>query len=142
MFIKLLLPFTLVPLIELALLIKLGQLTSLGTTIMVVILTGVLGAALARREGLKTWLRIQEQLRQGTAPTDELVNALLILIAAAVLITPGLLTDLLGFGLLIPPIRNRVRQRLTRYFSSRIVLTASGPAGGHSERDIFDMPPE
>lgn len=142
MFFKLMLLFTLVPLIELALLIKLGQLTNLLTTVAIVVLTGAIGAYLARREGIKTWSRIQENLAAGASPATELVGGLLILIAGAVLITPGLLTDLAGFALLIPAVRNRVGRKLSAYFEHRIVIaTPHGQPREHSY-DLIDMPPE
>ena len=142
MFVRLLLLFTLVPLIELALLIKLGQLTNLATTIGIVILTGIIGAYLARREGIKAWRRLEQSMREGVSPADELIEALLILIAGAVLITPGLLTDLFGFGLLIPPMRKWVRSRLSRYFRNRIVISSPDAPQQQYDYDIIDVPPQ
>ncbi len=142
MFFQLLLLFTLVPLIELVLLIKLGELTGVWTTIGIVILTGIIGAYLARREGLKAWRRLEKSMREGVSPADELIEALLILIAGAVLITPGLLTDLFGFGLLIPPVRKWFRNRLSRHFNSRIVLSSPDARQQQYDYDIIDVPPE
>ena len=102
MFIRLLILFTVVPLVELALLIKLGNLIGLWPTILIVIATGVLGAALARSQGTRTVGAIRAELAQGRAPTESLINGLLILVGGVVLLTPGLLTDLLGFSLLVP----------------------------------------
>ena len=138
MFFKLLLLFTLVPLIELALLIKLGQMTSLTITIGVVMLTGLVGAHLARREGLKTWTRIQHNINQGISPADDMVDGLLILIAGAVLITPGLLTDLAGFSLLVPAVRKWFKRKLSQQFQKRIVITRSAPSGNRQEYDLID----
>ncbi len=143
MFFQLLLLFTLVPLIELVLLIKLGELTGVWTTIGIVILTGIIGAYLARREGIKAWRRLEKSMREGVSPADELIDALLILIAGAVLITPGLLTDLFGFGLLIPPVRKWFRSKLSRHFHSRIAI--SPPDARQQQRydyDIIDVPPQ
>jgi len=142
MFFRLMLLFTLVPLIELALLIKLGQLTNLLTTVAIVVLTGAIGAYLARREGIKTWSRIQQNLAAGASPAVELVNALLILIAGAVLITPGLLTDLVGFALLVPAVRNRVGRKLSAYFEHRIVIATPHDQPREHPYDIIDMPPK
>ena len=142
MFFQLLLLFTLVPLIELALLIKLGQLTNVATTIGIVILTGIIGAYLARREGIKAWRRLEESIREGVSPADELIEALLILIAGAVLITPGLLTDLFGFGLLIPPMRKWVRKRLSRHFQNRIMISSPDARQQQYDYDIIDVPPQ
>ncbi len=142
MFFQLLLLFTLVPLVELALLIKLGQLTNVATTIGIVILTGIIGAYLARREGIKAWRRLEKSMREGVSPADELIEALLILVAGAVLITPGLLTDLFGFGLLIPPVRKWVRNRLARHFRNRIVISTQNAQQQQYDYDIIDVPPK
>ena len=102
MLIKLFLAFTLIPLVEIYLLIKLGQNFGAITSILLVIFTGILGAYLARMEGLRTLFRIQETLREGRMPGEELMDALLIAIAGLVLITPGFITDVVGFLLLFP----------------------------------------
>ena len=119
MFARLLILFTVVPLVELALLIKLGNVIGLWPTIFIVIATGVLGAALARSQGTRTVGAIRAELAQGKAPTESLLNGLLILVGGVVLLTPGLLTDLLGFSLLIPLTRNwfkkELQNRLRKY---------------------------
>ena len=119
MFARLLILFTVVPLVELALLIKLGNLIGLWPTILMVIATGILGAALARSQGTRTVRAIRTELAQGRAPTENLINGLLILVGGMVLLTPGLLTDLFGFSLLVPFTRNwfkkELRDRLRKY---------------------------
>ena len=97
MLLKLFLAFTLIPLVEIYLLIKLGQNFGAITSILLVIFTGILGAYLARMEGLRTLFRIQETMREGRMPGEELMDALLIAIAGLVLITPGFITDVVGF---------------------------------------------
>ena len=92
--------------------------------ITLVILTGFLGAFMARMQGLQTLFRIQESLREGRMPSCELLDALLIVIAGLVLLTPGFLTDSVGFLLLIPSTRNSIiswlqRQIELRYMSNR-----------------------
>jgi len=105
MLLKLFLAFTLIPLVEIYLLIKLGQNFGAITSILLVIFTGILGAYLARMEGLRTLFRIQETMREGGMPGEELLDALLIAIAGLVLITPGFITDVAGFLLLFPVTR-------------------------------------
>jgi UPF0716 protein FxsA len=109
---RLILLFTLVPLAELWLLLWIGSMTGPEFAFGLVIVTGIVGAALARRQGLQTWLKIQKELSEGRPPTGSLVDGLLILIAGAVLITPGVLTDVVGFMLLIPPIRAALKHRI------------------------------
>jgi UPF0716 protein FxsA len=112
MFVRLLLLFTAVPLIELALLLEIGKRAGLAATLALVLGTGFLGAYLARREGLRTLTRVREEMAAGRLPADALLDGLLILIAGAVLLTPGLLTDLTGFVLLIPASRRAIRRRV------------------------------
>ena len=120
MLIKLILIFTIVPFIELSLLIELG--THIGTlnTIMVVVVTGIIGAFMARIAGLSVLFRIQENLRAGIFPQDELFDGILILIGGAFLLTPGLLTDAVGFLLLLPLGREVVKRWLKRVVKQRM----------------------
>lgn len=119
MFARLLILFTVVPLIELALLIKLGNVIGLWSTIFIVIATGVLGAALARSQGTQVISAIRAEVAEGRPPTESLINGLLVLVGGVVLLTPGLLTDLLGFSLLTPFTRDwfkkKLRSRLKKY---------------------------
>jgi len=110
MFVRLLLLFTLVPLLELFLLIKVGELIGIWATVILVIGTGALGAFLTRLEGLRVLRQVQADFRGGRVPTDRLLDGLLIILAGAVLLTPGLITDAVGFFLLIPPGRRLVRE--------------------------------
>ena len=121
---KLLLAFTIIPIIEIYLLIEIGSIFGVLTAITLVILTGFLGAFMARMQGLQTLFRIQETLREGRMPSGELLDALLIVIAGLVLLTPGFLTDSAGFLLLIPTTRNSITSWLQRqiehkYMSNR-----------------------
>lgn len=120
MFIKLLALFVLLPLVELAVLIQVGRSIGLLWTLVIVMLTGVLGAALAKRQGLRAWLAIRSELQEGRVPGAALVDGLLILIGGIVLLTPGILTDLLGFSLLIPATRQALKRSLRRRFERAI----------------------
>jgi UPF0716 protein FxsA len=119
-FIRLALLFTIVPLVELFLLIELGGLIGVGPTVAIVIGTGVLGAWLARFQGLKVLREIGSSMSEGRLPTEALIDGLLILIAGAVLLTPGLLTDAVGFLLLVPPGRVQVRRAVAKHLERRI----------------------
>ena len=124
MLLKLFLAFTIIPIIEIFLLIEIGSMFGALTAVTLVILTGFLGAFLARMQGLQTLYRIQESLREGRMPSGELLDALLIVIAGLLLLTPGFLTDSVGFLLLIPATRNSIkywlrRQIELRYMSNR-----------------------
>ena len=119
MLLKLFLAFTIIPIIEIYLLIEIGSMFGALAAVTLVILTGFLGAYLARMQGLQTLYRIQESLREGRMPSGELLDALLIIIAGLVLLTPGFLTDSAGFLLLIPATRNSIKYWLRRQIELR-----------------------
>ena len=116
MFIKLFLAFTLIPILEIYLLIKLGTVMGALNTVIIVIVTGILGAGLARLEGLNTMIRIRDGLSRGEVPAEGMLDALLILIAGIVLLTPGFLTDMAGLLLLIPQMRSLLKRWLRKKF--------------------------
>jgi len=135
--IRLILLFTIVPLLELSLLLRIGSWLGAGPTLGLVLGTGFVGAWLARREGLRAWGAVQEQLSKGQVPGRELLDAVLVLLAGVVLITPGILTDAVGFTLMTGPGRNWVAKRIR----SRLEISADatrirdetgtdGPGGG------------
>ena len=150
MFLRLLLLFTLVPLAELYLLVVLGREFGVLSTFLLVIVTGALGAYLAREQGLRTWRRFQEEVGRGGLPAGTLVDGLLLLVAGAVLLTPGLLTDVFGFVLLIPAGRRRiaafVRRALERRISSanaagRVIVVDSRPIDPEVRPTDHRLPP-
>ncbi len=135
MLMKLLVAFIVVPLVELYLLLQLAQVTSAPTTFLVVIVTGVIGSVLARREGVMAWRRFRTALAEGRTPSRELQDALMIVFAAALLLTPGLLTDALGFTLLIPAGRELMRRWvLARYVRRFDVQLDVGPSRSQPAR--------
>lgn len=117
---RLLLLFLLTPAIELGLLIQVDKLIGFGPTIGLIIATGIAGSYLARREGVNTWKRLNQRLNAGELPGRELVDGVIILIAGALLVTPGVLTDFVGFLGLLPPTRALIRKILMRRFRSKM----------------------
>lgn len=111
--------FVLVPLIELALLSQMLEHASLLPTIALVLITGVVGASLAKQQGLQVWKSIHQQMAQGQTPSREIVSGVMILLAGAFLITPGILTDACGFMLLIPRLRIRLGLFLMGWFKAK-----------------------
>lgn len=114
MFGRLALLFVVVPLLELVLLVQMGQWVGLWPTLLLVFGTGVVGAALARSQGLRTLAAVQSEMAQGRLPGGALLDGLAVLVGGAFLLTPGLLTDVAGFTLLIPTTRRLVRRALVR----------------------------
>jgi UPF0716 protein FxsA len=102
--------FTIVPLVELTILVWIGGVTEWWVPILLVIATGIIGAALARWQGWQALERIRAEARAGRVPAAALVDGFLILIAGVLLVTPGVLTDFAGFALLIPPLRRLVKR--------------------------------
>ncbi len=93
------------PLGEIAIFIKVGSLIGLWPTLASIVATAILGVALLRRQGLATLAKAQQSLDQGGIPLDAMFHGILLLIAGALLLTPGFLTDALGFLLLVPAVR-------------------------------------
>ncbi len=120
MIFKLFLIFLVVPLVELAILIKVGQVIGLLNTVLLVVLTALLGAFFARTQGVVILYRIKFELSRGRPPGDALLEGLLILVAGLVLLTPGLLTDISGFLLLAPPTRKLAREWIKRIIKRKI----------------------
>lgn len=109
MFLRLFLLFTLIPAIELYLIIRVGSIIGAGNTILLIIGTGMLGAYYARQQGLAVMTSIQTRMNQGQLPGDDLVNGAMLLVGGAFLITPGFLTDFAGFSLIFPPTRETIK---------------------------------
>jgi len=117
--------FLLVPLAELYLLIRVGEVIGAPATIGLVIATAFFGATLARREGLRAFVAIQDSVAAGRLPTDDLIEGVMILLAGLVLLTPGFLTDALGFLILIPVTRRWLRRYLVAWLKRRADLHAN-----------------
>ena len=120
MFIKLLILFTLVPIIELYVLIEAGRQIGVGATIGMIFLTGIAGAYLARSQGFNLINRIQTDLNQGRIPAEEIMDGAMILAGGLLLLTPGFCTDLFGFCLLTPVTRNFVKIWLKKWLDLKI----------------------
>jgi len=116
MLLKLFLAFTLIPVLEIYLLIKVGTYLGAFETVMIVIVTGFLGAYLARVQGLQTMMKVKESLNRGELPAEELLDALLIFFAGVVLLTPGFVTDMTGLLVLYPQTRRLFKKWLRKKF--------------------------
>jgi UPF0716 protein FxsA len=120
MLLKLFLAFTLIPITELYLLIKIGHYLGAFTTILIVIGTGFLGAYLAKLQGIRSLMRIRESMSRGEVPAEEMVDAMLIFVAGIVLLTPGLITDIAGLLILMPIPRMHFKRWLRKKFDQWI----------------------
>ncbi len=119
MVIRLILLFTVVPLTELYLLIQIGNHLGAFPTVAVVFVTGIAGGLLARSQGLNIYRRISADLQNGIIPAEGLLDGLFILIAGALLITPGVMTDIIGFLIMVPGFRRWLGRLLKRRFKQK-----------------------
>jgi UPF0716 protein FxsA len=111
-----------VPFAELYVLIQVGHVIGVLNTLGLLLLVSIVGAWLAKREGISVIRRMQAALNAGRVPGTELVDGFLILLAAALMLTPGFLTDIVAIFLLLPPVRGLVRRTLRRSFARRIEI--------------------
>ena len=132
MFFKLFLLFAIIPVVEIAILIKIGGIIGAFYTVAIVIGTAIIGAYLVRLQGVSIMLRFQNNLQQGIFPAEEMIDGAMALVAGAVLLTPGLITDIIGFTLLLPPTRKIIKGSVKKFIKSRAVsFTHAGPGGPH-----------
>ncbi len=120
MFFRLFLLFTVVPAIELFLIIKVGQSIGAANTIWLIVGTGILGAYYARQQGFRVVSSIQWKMDQGQVPGDDLVNGAMLLVGGALLITPGFITDFFGFSMIFPPTREAIKVAVKRGLEKKI----------------------
>lgn len=127
--------FLLIPFIEIWVLIKVGVVIGAGWTILLVVATAVIGAALVRSQGLSTISRIQQELAAGGLPADELLQGVFLIVSGALLVTPGFFTDTIGFALLVPAVR-RALARWLFFGGGRFGFSVQRPRqpGGRQEK--------
>lgn len=128
MFPPLLLLLIVVPLLEIYVLIQVGRVIGTPLTIVALLTVSVLGAWLLKREGLATWRRLRETMARGAMPTAELTDAVMIIFGGALLLTPGFVTDIVGFLLVVPPTRQPLKGAFRRLLGGWF-MTRSGFAG-------------
>ncbi|TMU85801.1 membrane protein FxsA [Bacillus sp. BHET2] len=105
-----------VPALEIGLLVLSGQAIGLIPTVLLIISTGILGAYLAKKQGIETLRKAQKDMQYGQLPGDAIMDGLCILVGGVVLLTPGFITDAIGFLLLLPPTRNLFKPFIYRLF--------------------------
>ncbi len=144
----LILVFIAVPLLELAILIKVGSAIGFWPTFAIVVGTALIGTTLLRQQGFRVLQQLSDELAAGRPPLAPLADGAMLLVAGAFLLTPGLITDTLGFLLLIPPVRALVRAALARKLAQSpgifvdIVTGSSGRAAGQDDRGPDERGPQ
>ncbi|MFT5572018.1 MAG: UPF0716 protein FxsA [Cryomorphaceae bacterium] len=142
-FLLLVILFVAVPIAEISLLIRVGGAIGLLSTLVFVVFTAILGAYLVRQQGFAVITKVQEETNAGRMPALQIAEGVALLFAGAVLLTPGFITDVIGFALLIPPIRQAIIGWITsRSISGPINFTftqhGAGPPGPHISPDVIE----
>jgi UPF0716 protein FxsA len=122
--------FLVVPIAEIWLLIQVGQTIGGWQTVGLLVLAGMFGTWLIRREGRRTWLAVQEALAAGRIPDRELVDGALVVAGGTLLLTPGFLSDLLGVFFVLPVTRPIARRAVAWFFARRVRLLTTGTPYG------------
>ena len=135
--------FVLVAIAEMATFFWVGSVSGLGWALAIALTTAVLGSILVRRAGISVIGRIQQKTRQGEIPGRELSDGAAVLVAGAFLISPGFITDTLGFLLLLPPVRELVYRIVSKRFSRRFTVVTTGfKTREVIEGEIIDVDPD
>ena len=141
--------FIVLPAAELGLLIEIGRHFGTVTTLGLIVVTGALGAGMARHQGLRVLAEVQRELAAGRLPAGSMLDGLLILLAAAVLVTPGVITDAFGFLCLTPGFRSLVRGEMLRRLERAVAeqrlhlhVLDGHPHAGADRGPIIDVTPD
>jgi UPF0716 protein FxsA len=118
--------FILIPLAEIWVIVQVGQAIGVLNTFGLLILSGIIGGWLMKREGLAVWRRAQASVERGQVPTKELIDGVLILAGGALMVAPGFITDIVGMLLLLPPVRAAIRALVRRRMVRRADITIVG----------------
>ncbi len=144
------LAFLLMPLLELWVILQVGDVIGAPWTIALLVADSLLGAVIVRREGRRAWQAFREALAQGRWPADEVAQGALVLVGGALLLTPGFVTDVLGLAFVLPPtrallsrvIRSRVRQgavRIVGFGDGPDARSSAGAAGPRPHGEVLDV---
>ena len=131
---SLFLVFIVVPLIEIYVLVQVGQVIGAGWTIALLLLDGLLGTWLIKHEGGRAWRGLRDALDNGRMPATELADGALILIGGTLMLSPGFVTDAFGILLILPVTRPLFRRLLTGVVTRRLVVLGTGPRPGQTTR--------
>ncbi|CAI9414470.1 FxsA family protein [Nocardioides sp. T2.26MG-1] len=126
----LVLSFVLLPLLEIYVIVQVGQVIGAGWTILLLVADSVVGAWLVRREGTRAWRALRDALGTGRMPARELADGALILVGGTLMLTPGFVTDGFGLLLVLPPTRPVFRRLLATLVSRRVLLDVTRPGRG------------
>jgi UPF0716 protein FxsA len=124
----LILLFIVVPIVEIYVIIQVGQAIGAPLTIALLVVDSIIGSMLMRTQGRAAWRRFNEAIGAGRIPAREVVDGALVIFGGALLLTPGFVTDIFGAAFLLPPTRAVIRKLLVRRFSGLLIVAAPGSA--------------
>ena len=138
--------FIIIPIIEISVLMQVGELLGMWPTIGIVILSAWLGAKYVRQQGLATMQSVQAKMAQGEMPSSEIVTGLMLLVAGVLLVTPGFVTDIFGLSLLVPSVRQVIAASVQKHINVNAHVAgnradASFHTGNTYENEAFSHPP-
>lgn len=131
--------FIIIPLIELAVILKVNSFIGIGWTLGLIVITAFIGVRLLRLQGLSTLLRANQKMQQGQMPALELAEGFLLALAGAMLLIPGFITDAVGFLLLVPVTRKALVHRVIKFMSPRMMAGGSFQEGAFREENVKDV---
>ncbi len=139
--------FIIIPIIEISVLMQVGELLGMWPTIGVVILSAWVGAKYVRQQGLATLQSVQTKMAQGEMPSSEIVTGLMLLVAGVLLVTPGFVTDIFGLSLLVPSIRQAIAASVQKHIkvNSHVAGSSAGASfytGNTYENEEFSQAPK
>ncbi len=129
--------FVIIPLSEIVVFMSVSDKIGLGTALLMALFTAILGGFIVKYQGIQTMITAQKSMQNGNIPSKELFDGLCIVAAGATLITPGFITDIIGFALLIPSIRNILRTKLTN--SDKFQATSFSNSEYVKDPDAIDV---
>lgn len=131
--------FVILPLIEISILIKIGSIMGLFNTVMLILLTAMVGSFMVKMEGLNILYRFQENANRGIFPSEELFDGILVLIAGVLLITPGVVTDFIGFLFVFPASRSVIKKLIKRYLKDHMIVNTNNDNDSNNDNNIIDV---
>ena len=130
--------FVTVPMVEIALFIQVGGLIGLWPTLLTVILTAIIGTSLLRQQGLKVLAEAQETINQGSMPVEQAIHGVFLLVSGLLLLTPGFMTDAIGFLLFVPPFRLWLGRKIFDWVKKHSTVTVYQAGSFEGSPPIFE----
>jgi len=133
--------FLVIPIVEIYILLEVGSIIGAFPTIILVVLTAVIGAGLLRQQGLSTLARLQQNMGQGKLPAQEMIEGVLLAVGGALLMTPGFVTDTMGFLCLLPFSRKFIAQNIMKRSADKVKAGVNAQMGGFTYQSYSERKP-